>query len=97
MKPLLDAIVSAFHVDVRVADTSLLQIVATQSGTESSKVATMLTDRRYNVFGPRAVVDLYRAGAKWNPADERCVFAEVIRRPDDEPTFSGEVFEVRAT
>lgn len=94
MKPLLDAVVSAFHADTRFADASLLGLIAAQSGMATTDVAAMLADRRYNVLGARAVVDRYRAGVKWNPADERCEFAEVTRRSDDEPTFDGELFSL---
>ncbi|MDQ6857488.1 MAG: hypothetical protein M3Z65_00660 [Chloroflexota bacterium] len=91
MKPLLDAIVSAFHTDVRPTTQALLDLVAAQAGLDARRVGEMLRDERFNVIGSRKVVDLYRGGVKWNPADERCVAAEVVPRTDDWPIFGGEL------
>lgn len=94
MKPLVDAIVSAFHADVRPAPPSLLHLVARQTGLDPRRVAEMLSDRGFNVIGTRRVVDRYRDGVKWNPADERCVSAEVVRRTDGRPVFDGELLAI---
>lgn len=91
IKPLLDPIVSAFHTDPRPADPQLFGLVASQVGLESARVAEMLRDERFNVIGMRKIVNRYRDGVKWSPADERCVAAEVVKRTDDRPVFGGEV------
>lgn len=95
LKPLLDSVVSAFHLHA-ADDADVTAHVAEQARTPDMKqVGASLRDEHYNVLGSRAVVGLYRGGVKWNPADERCVLAQIVlkHRPG-RPTFSGELFAI---
>lgn len=96
LKPLLDAVVSAFHLHANGGDAVVITHVAEQARTEDKKqVVALLRDEQYNVLGRRAVVGLYRGGVKWNPADERCVLAQIVlKRREGRPTFSGELFAI---
>ncbi len=96
LKPLLDAVVSAFHLSADSTDLVVATHVAEQARTaDTNKVEAFLSDERYNVLGSRAVVGSYRGGVKWNPADERCVLAQVtLKRREGRPTFSGQLFAI---
>jgi hypothetical protein len=96
LKPLLDAVVSAFHFGVNASDPIVTTYVARQIGLADPKqVETLLGDERFNVLGSRMVVGSYRNGVKWNPADERCVLAQVaLTRRRGRATFSGHIFAV---
>lgn len=96
LKPLLDAVISAFHLDVNANDLFVTTQVAEQARTADAKqVEAFLGDEQYNVLGSRVVVGRYRNGVKWNPADERCVLAQIVlKRRQGRPTFSGQLFAV---
>jgi hypothetical protein len=94
LKPLLDAVISAFHLGVKASDVDVATYVAEQVRTTHVKqIDLFLADEQFNVLGSRVVVSRYRNGVKWNPADERCVFAQIVcKRRSGPPTFSGELF-----
>lgn len=95
LKPLLDSVVSAFHLQA-ADDADVTEHVAEQARTlDRKQVGAFLRDEHYNVLGSRAVVGLYRGGVKWNPADERCVLAQIVLkyRPG-RPTLAGELFTI---
>lgn len=95
LKPLLDSVVSAFHLHA-ADDADVTAHVAEQARTpDMTQVGALLGDEHYNVLGGRAVVGLYRGGVKWNPADERCVLAQIVlKHRAGRPTFSGELFAI---
>lgn len=95
LKPLVDAVVSAFHRQVDPDEEACAYVAKQSAGVDGQVVAALLRDDQYNLLGDRAVVGSYRGGVKWNPADERCVMAQVAVCPGDgPPTFSGCIFAV---
>ena len=87
MKALIDGIVCAFHKEESIDDIF--------DKTDIGSYA--LTDDTMNLFGKRKYVLPYMDNIKWNPADERLVFAWVsVIREDVEPYISGKIFIERA-
>lgn len=97
LKPVLDAAISAFHVhtDEFQARAVAARIHDVDSSLDPRTVGDELLDQGFNALGERALVSPYRSRWKWNPADELCVAAQVIRRDSgDASMFSGKIFGV---
>jgi hypothetical protein len=92
----LDAAISAFHVHTDAAEARAVatRINALDASLNRRAVADQLLDQSFNALGERALVSPYRSGWKWNPADELCVAAQVIRHAGSASSFSGEIFEM---
>ena len=96
LKPVLDAAISAFHVEAHEprARAVAARIHEADALIGARAMSDQLLDQRFNALGERALVSVYRSRWKWNPADELCVAAQVIRHSGDASAFSGEIFEV---
>lgn len=78
IKPLIDGIVSAFHVhDGFETPASVARLAAAGAG-DPAELTRMLGDQAWAALGPRRLVRPYRsAGVQWNPADEYLVACEI--------------------
>ncbi len=79
VKPLLDGIISAAHThDEQQLNVLTDRLVANDIGT-SDEIRQQLMDERWSALGVRQLLRPVGAkGVQWNPADDRCVFAEVL-------------------
>ncbi len=101
VKPLLDGIISAAHGhDGQRLDEITDRLVATGLAS-AGEIRQQLTDERWSALGVRKLLWPFGAkGVQWNPADDRCVFAEVLldRRSSTESGWevTAEMFAVSA-
>src|SRR5207248_1002785 len=94
MKPLLDGVVSAFHVHDGSQGAELAKRLAVSIQAPPAGILEGLTDEQWGLLGPRVLVRPYRNGVIWNPADERLVAVLVETATAVESELSGELFEV---
>jgi hypothetical protein len=71
IKPLLDGLISAFHIDSQ-ADGDVIQRLAAKTGWPEDEIRRRLTQPTAPLLGARRLVSAYRNFVKWNPADELC-------------------------
>lgn len=98
IKPLFDGIIAAFHSH----DGSMLEQVsdrlARKLDVDARKVAGHLLSDSVAVLGRRRLVWPWGKSVQWNPADDRCVAAELVVYTDKNRNglwrLSGELFEV---
>ena len=98
IKPLFDGIIAAFHSH----DGSMLEQVsdrvARKLDVDASEVAGHLLSDSVAVLGSRRLVWPWGKSVQWNPADDRCVAAELVVYTDKNRNglwrLSGELFEV---
>ena len=78
MKSMLDGLISGFHTH----DGSSLEYVSDKLADylrcDSHEIKERLSDDSLNVLGKRSLVGPFRDGIKWNPADERVLFSEIL-------------------
>jgi hypothetical protein len=79
VKPLLDGIASALHIDLNIGDrTSVYRTLADVLKVSTLDIRSMLLESPCPVLGSRRSLVLPRAtGLQWNPADERCTWCAV--------------------
>ena len=77
IKPLLDGVISAFHVSQQLPDNLTLERLANSLKQKVNEIKELLMDSRYAVLGSRNLVTSYRKGIKWNPADDLCLTVEI--------------------
>lgn len=66
------------------------RMAASGVGADAPTLERLLTDRRFNLLGaPRSRVAARGEGdVRWNPEDERCVAAQLVRRAAGQATFA---------
>jgi hypothetical protein len=98
VKTILDGVIAAFHAH----DGTKLDVVSERLGAKLGLTPVdakcLLLDKRLDLLGTRKLVWPFKNGIQWNPADDRCVAAELLI--DDSGTesgwqLSGELFTVR--
>lgn len=77
IKPMLDGIICAFHQHDREIDEQVHVVLSNQLAITEHEIKRMLTEEQWNVLGARNLIQAYRNGVKWNPADERCLAIKI--------------------
>lgn len=98
VKPLLDGVISAFHVHDGSDISFVTERLAEYLGIRSAIVADMLTDSRTSVLGKRNLVHKFGKGVQWNPADDNCMMCEILFddcTTDSSWSLSGEMFNIK--
>jgi hypothetical protein len=95
-KPLIDGIVSSFHVHTGENTESLSQRLGSHLSKKASIVTELLCHSDRAILGARQVVRPYRSGIKWDPADDHCLATEIFAQayPDKDWLISGKLFEI---
>jgi len=96
VKPLLDGVIAAFHAhDGTTVEILARRISDTVSQSPRSLIA-LLVARDRAVLGTRRLLWLWRDTVQWNPADDRCVAADIRVECREIPvwTLSGDLFTV---
>jgi hypothetical protein len=97
VKPLLDGIVTAMHRHDGRNLSDLGGRVARSTGATAEEVERHLMENSRAVLGTRRLLWAWRDSVQWNPADDRCVAAEVVideAGPGDTWSHSGELTSV---
>lgn len=97
IKPLLDGIVSAFHVHDGSDITFLSKCVAGRTGKDQRNIADLLVDPRLAILGRRKLLHRWGDSIQWNPADDLCLAVKVLVNDyleRDKWQFSGELFTI---
>ena len=96
LKAVVDGVVCAFHNHLdEVTVTGVASRIANQIAVEPEVVAATLLAPDCAVLGARPhLVHTRGQGVQWNPADERCVAGQLMRRPGERWGLSGEIYEV---
>ncbi|MBI5284872.1 MAG: hypothetical protein HY874_07230 [Chloroflexi bacterium] len=95
VKPLLDGIMSGLHVHDGHDLSDLSVRLADQLGTAPHVISQLLMSDRGAALGERRLLHLRGQGVQWNPADDRCVAAEIlVANGDGGWRLSGEIFAV---
>ena len=93
VKPLIDGLISAFHVHNGVD----LEVVAERLGRQLSitpgRVARLLLDKQHEVLGERRLLWPWRDRVQWNPADDALVACELLIERGSEWVLSGSLAE----
>lgn len=94
LKALLDGVIAAFHVHNGANLLEVAMRLSNVMSASSDEMELMLMDSIKAVLGSRDLVQSYRSGIKWNPADDRLVHVEIkIEIYDQEEwSMSGELF-----
>jgi hypothetical protein len=95
MKPLLDGVVSAFHVHDGSNDTEVAKRLSAAIKADLTRILECLTEESWGLLGRRVLVRPYRNGVFWNPADERLVAVVIETVEGPASVLSGELFEVK--
>jgi hypothetical protein len=98
VKSVVDGAICAFqaHADASKLDAVAGRIAQTVPA-RTAEIEALLLDQRRAVLGTvRELVGSYRAGVKWDPADDMCVAGELLA---DEPVdarwaIKGEIVEL---
>ena len=98
VKTVLDGVIAAFHAHNGAKLDDVSERLGAKLDITPTDAMYLLLDNRLNLFGTRNLVWPYKNGIQWNPADDRCVAAELLI--DDTATesgweLSGELFAVR--
>ncbi len=98
VKPLFDGIISAFHSHDGAMLEQVSDRLARKLGVEAREVADHLLSDSAAVLGRRRLVYPWGKSVQWNPADDRCVAAELVLYIDTNRDslwrLSGELFEL---
>lgn len=98
IKPLLDGIISSFHLH---DGTDILEITKRLSklvGNEELNLEKMLISSQTAVLGRRKLLHRFRQGLQWNPADDSCMIAEILLDDSLEKgkwSLSGEIYTIK--
>jgi len=98
IKPLLDGIISAFHMQNAPRDKILFERLSKLTDCTAAEVEHFLYESKTVVLGKRPVVSTYRESVKWNPQDDACVACRVIIDRDEKYrnwSISGKLFSVQ--
>jgi len=97
VKPVLDGVISAFHTHNGTKLDDVSERLGTKLGIATAEARRLLLDEQLNLLGPRNLVWPFSKGIQWNPADDRCVAAELLigdTRTESGWELSGELFAV---
>lgn len=98
IKPIVDGVVSAFHFHDNIGALTPVNLgrLAEDCGRSTAWVAGRLHAQERALLGGRELIRQRTVGPQWNPADEYCVWLEVLidRDADGSPTMSGAIHEV---
>lgn len=99
LKSVVDGVVCAFHNHLNeMTMTGVASTIANQLAVAPEVIAATLSEPVYAVLGARPnLVHTRGQGVQWNPADERCVAGQLVRRPSERWELSGEIYEVSPT
>lgn len=81
VKPLVDGIVAAMHQHDGRDLMRLATRVAQATSADAAEIARHLRDGSRAALGARRLLWARRSSVQWNPADHRCVAAEVLIEP----------------
>ncbi len=89
IKPLFDGIICALHCQKGELDGQASQWLAHALDADETTIRDQLLKQSEPLLGDRAnLIMPYRTGVKWNPADERCHFGELLIRRTGRPDWS---------
>ena len=97
VKPLLDGVLSAFHLHDGSNMAEVTRRVSTALGESEQAVAKMLGDAADAVLGKTCLVRVRSSGVQWCPADDGCVVGEIHLKTVTAVgpwSLSGRLFEV---
>jgi len=97
VKPLMDGVLSAFHLHDGSNMAEVTRRVSKALGTSGQAVAKMLGDEAGAVLGETCLVRIRSSGVQWCPADDGCVLGEIDLKTVTAGgpwSLSGRVFEV---
>jgi len=97
VKPLLDGVLSVFHLHDRSNMAEVTRRVAQALGTSGAAVAEMLADETHAVLGQTCLVRIRGSGVQWCPADDGCVLGKINLKaltPGRLWSLSGRLFDV---
>ncbi len=96
VKPLLDGLISAFHAHNGKNLDYVSNWLATTLPTEAAKVKLLLQEPERAVLGTRQLLWKHGMGIQWNPADDRCLAADIRLVPHESSKWllSGRLFEL---
>ncbi len=77
IKPMLDGIICAYHKHDHLINDQVYRVLSHHLGISEDKIDLLLKDEQLNVLGSRSLLQSYRNGVKWNPADEHCLAIKV--------------------
>ena len=77
IKPLFDAVVSAFH-SCQTVDRRVVQLVTRQIGVDAATTVRWLTRHGPAIVSTKCPVELYRGGVRWHP-DDSCLHLGSVR------------------
>jgi hypothetical protein len=78
IKPLLDGIVSAFHVHDGSDITFLSKCIAERTGNDYRNIADFLIDPKLAILGRKTLLHRWGETIQWNPADDLFLAVKVI-------------------
>ena len=93
LKPMVDGIVAAFHIDPAPSEVAVIRLAAHLEMTPAAIAGAL--EQAPSPLGQRRLLWPYRDGVQWNPADELCVACHVDidhRLPPD--SYEGELLHV---
>ncbi len=76
-KSVLDGVVAACHRHDGTDGAELAGRVADRAGTDPTEVLGLLTSHGPAALGGRRLLHRFGEGVQWDPADERCVVADI--------------------
>jgi hypothetical protein len=96
IKALIDGIVAAFHKHDGTEIDRVLERLSLSLREDAELLRPALIDGTHAPLGTTNLLQPYRSGVKWNPADHRFVHVEIriVQAIDDEWSHSGEIFVV---
>ena len=97
MKTMIDGILCAFHSHSGSNIEHVCEKLGKYLSLDPEEVRSLLMDSEMDVLGSRKLVGPFREGIKWNPADDRIEYAEILvgeDNPNDTWTYSGSLFEL---
>jgi hypothetical protein len=95
IKPLLDGIVSVFHVHDGSDITFLSKCIADRTGKGQRNIADLLVDPKLAILGRRNLLHRWGDSIQWNPSDDLCLAVKVLVNDSlerDKWQFSGDLF-----
>lgn len=98
LKPLLDGLISSLHVHNGAKLLAVSQNLALMLGLSADEIQKLLCEEETAVLGQRCLLWLWSKSVQWNPADDRCLAAEVLLLPYDGTQWrlSGRIFGVES-
>lgn len=98
VKTVLDGVISAFHAHDGTKLDDVSERLGAKLGIATIDARSQLLEKRLDLLGTRKLVWPYKNGIQWNPADDRCVAAELLINGTGTESgweLSGELFRVR--